>query len=248
MKNIVLVDLETTGVDPVLDRVVEVGIVHYDSSGTRTEKNWLVNPGCKMSQEVIDIHGITNEQLVDCPKFSDIAQELYNTYLSPDVTKIFCAYNFSFDYKFLQEELKRLDVVLNNGDYIFLDPCAIFKHAVPHTLEAAVKLYTGKPHENAHRALDDIKATEEVLKQQMKEHSELFKNGLKQLQLDLLGSCEILSSWFDVREDGAYLLKGKHKGEKITKKHFDYLSWISKLNNTTETEREFIRSLFSKCQ
>ena len=75
-KPIVFFDLETTGVNIVNDRIVEISLLKIHPNGNKESKTWLVNPTVKIPQETIDIHGITNEKVINEPTFARI---FYNT-------------------------------------------------------------------------------------------------------------------------------------------------------------------------
>ena len=248
IRSTVFLDLETTGLNPEADRIVEIGIIHFDKDGNQTKLGQIINPECKIPQEVIDVHGITNEVVEGKPTFAELAEELYENFFNPDTSKNFCAYNFKFDYKFIKKEFERVGIQLNNLDYTFIDPCAIFRAAIPHTLESAVRLYLDKEHTNAHRALDDIEVTLEVFKAQTKKHYPLFKKGLKTLQEELLGTCEYLSDWFNKTDKGFEFTKGKYKEQAFNIKdsqHTSYVYWISGLKDISKDDKDLIQALLN---
>lgn len=109
MREIVL-DTETTGVSPEAgDRIVEIGCVELINH-LPTGKTYQVylNPERQMSDEVIQIHGITNEQVANAPKFCEIADEFLE-FIGQDPLVI---HNAPFDMKFLNMELQRADKAL----------------------------------------------------------------------------------------------------------------------------------------
>ena len=100
------VDLETTGGNPLVDRVTEVGVVLVDETGVR-EWSQLVYPQTRIPVFIERLTGITNEMVLHSPTFQDIAQDL-NALLEG---YLFIAHNARFDYGFLKNEFKRLDIV-----------------------------------------------------------------------------------------------------------------------------------------
>jgi DNA polymerase-3 subunit epsilon len=94
---IALIDVETTGTDSMVDRIIEIGIVVGRGGEIIERRSWLVNPGCPISEESRAVHGITNE-MVDA-----IAAEIASA-LSGVVP---AAYNASFDRGFILGELER---------------------------------------------------------------------------------------------------------------------------------------------
>ena len=106
MREIVL-DTETTGLSPNKgDRVVEIGCVELINH-VPTENTFQVylNPERDMDEGAQRVHGLTNEFLLDKPKFSEIAEE-FISYIGE--SKII-AHNASFDINFLNSELARVD-------------------------------------------------------------------------------------------------------------------------------------------
>lgn len=235
LEDIILVDLETTGTNSAVDRIIEIGLIKYDLYGKRNEFTIFVNPQTKIANS--DIHGITDDMVANSKTFKDIAEDLYDYF--KDIKHI-CAYNFKFDFGFLQAEFDRVGITLNTKDYIFVDPLEIFRKFVPHTLAGAYKHYVGGEMTNAHRALDDIKATEQVLISQSKIYDELFSKGLKAVQLETVGEVDLISRWFAKDGDNYVFLQGKHKGEIVTPRHSSYLDWISSLKDISLDDRNLL--------
>lgn len=76
-KKLVFVDLETTGANPISDRIIEIGIVCVE--GGHVER-WssLVQPGIPISPFIQSLTGITNEMVCDAPVFDELVDELMN--------------------------------------------------------------------------------------------------------------------------------------------------------------------------
>ncbi len=100
------VDLETTGGNPLVNRVTEVGVVLVDEIGVR-EWSQLVNPQTRIPAFIERLTVITNDMVVEAPRFEGIAQDL-NLLLEG---YLFIAHNVRFDYGFLKNEFKRLNIV-----------------------------------------------------------------------------------------------------------------------------------------
>lgn len=98
----VVMDFETTGFDPVVDRVVEVGLVRLAEDGS-TVAAWssLINPGGPVGAS--HVHGLTEEDLIGAPTFADIADEIFRRIRQ----QVLVAHNYSFDGQFLAVELGR---------------------------------------------------------------------------------------------------------------------------------------------
>jgi DNA polymerase-3 subunit epsilon len=163
---VALVDLETTGRDPSMDRVVEVGIAVGRGGEVIARYNWLIHPGCPIPEEARAVHGITDEQVKDSPRFETIAHEIAAA-LSGCVP---AAYNAAFDKAFLHGEFARAagsgspdrsDVPALRRDTEWIDPLVwareIQREEKSRALgEVAARL--GVKLETAHRASDDAEA------------------------------------------------------------------------------------------
>lgn len=100
---VAVLDFETTGLSPGYDRVVEVSVVRVDpGSRPRLVFDTLVNPGRRVA--ATEIHGITDRDVADAPRFEDIADGL----LAALSGCVVAAHNVYFDVKFLRFELERL--------------------------------------------------------------------------------------------------------------------------------------------
>jgi DNA polymerase-3 subunit epsilon len=102
---LVCVDTETTGRDPAVDRVIEIGCVFFEGGGVTRRKSWLINPECLIPAEATAVHGIKDEDVRDAPRFEEIAGELLETL----VGAVPVAYNAQFDRDFLMAELGRVE-------------------------------------------------------------------------------------------------------------------------------------------
>ncbi len=228
------IDLETTGLNPLQDRICQIGLIKPDGSEFET----LINPGVNIHPNSIEIHGITDEMVDDAPSFKDIAFDVINIL---EESEIFVAYNFQFDFQFLQNELFRaVQYHLKEEDFIFVDPYKIFRKMFPHSLTNAYFFYTGKQMESAHSAIHDIRATKEVLDKQKELYQDLFKQSLKEIEKFTIGDTTILGKWFGF-EDGLCIFKqGKFRGEVVKLGHREYLSWIFGLEDTSLSEKRYI--------
>lgn len=237
MDKAIFVDLETTGLDPQHDKICQIGILLPDGS----EWESLINPGIQISPEAFAIHGINNDKVKDAPTLNQIAPRLIQVLESAE---IFVAYNYVFDFIFLQKELFQANgYFLNEKKYIFIDPYRIFKKMFPRNLSNAYKFYTGKTFEKAHNAIEDIKATREILEKQKEFYPDFFAKSLAEISQLSAGDTSILGKWFEKNDKGDYNFKqGKYKGETLSLQHRDYLRWIYKLEDTTLSEKFFIDS------
>jgi DNA polymerase-3 subunit epsilon len=158
---IAMIDVETTGKDASIDRVIEVGIAVSRQRQIVERKNWLVNPGCPIPKEAGDVHKITDEEVKDAPSFGAVAAEIV-AILEGCVP---AAYNAAFDRAFLGAELARTGVQLPK-DIEWLDPLVWARELQQGEKsralgEVAARLGIGL--ETAHRASADAEAALRVL-------------------------------------------------------------------------------------
>jgi DNA polymerase-3 subunit epsilon len=165
---IALIDVETTGRDASVDRVVEVGIAIARGGEIVERKNWLVNPGRPIPKEASDVHKITDADVAEAPPFAAIAAEI-SAVLRDCVP---AAYNAAFDRAFLTNEIARAAIALDNPppafrrDVEWLDPLVWAREIQQEEKSRAlgdVAARLGITLENAHRASDDAEAALRVL-------------------------------------------------------------------------------------
>jgi DNA polymerase-3 subunit epsilon len=163
---IALVDVETTGRDASVDRVVEVGIAISLRGEIVERKTWLINPGRPIPKEASDVHKITDDQVKDAPAFGGVAGQIAEA-LRGCVPG---AYNAAFDRAFLMNEMARaarsnLPPALGR-DVEWIDPLVWARELQPEERSRAlgdVAARLGIALENAHRAIDDAEAALRVL-------------------------------------------------------------------------------------
>lgn len=172
---LVFFDLETTGINIVKDRIVELSYVKVFPNGNEESKTMKINPEMPIPKESTAIHGITDEDVKDCPTFKEIAKSLAAQIEGCDLA----GYNSNrFDIPLLAEEFLRAGVEIDLNRRKFVDVQTIFYKMEPRTLSAAYKFYCNKSLENAHTAHADTMATYEVLQAQLDRYPEL-QNDIK---------------------------------------------------------------------
>ena len=167
---IVFFDLETTGVDSAKDRIVEVSMIKIMPDGEEICKTRKLNPGMHIPEEATAIHGITDDDVKDCPTFAQVAKSLAQFLQGCD----FGGFNSNrFDLPLLVEEFMRAGV---EGDFKrrrFIDVQNIFHKKEQRTLVAAYKFYCDRDLTEAHSAEADTRATYEVLQAQLDRYPDL---------------------------------------------------------------------------
>lgn len=164
-KDLVFFDLETTGVSVSSDRIVQIGMVKYYVDGReKVEKVRLVNPTIPIPKEASEVHKITDEMVKDEPTFKQIAKALMEFIGDSDL----CGFNSNrFDVPMLLEEFYRAGIEFNMTNRNSIDVWRIFQKMEPRNLKAAYKFYCNKNLEGAHDAINDIRATAEILERQL---------------------------------------------------------------------------------
>jgi len=165
LKNpLVILDLETTGINLAQDRIVEITILKVYPGGKEEVKTFRINPTIPIPPQSTAIHGIKDEDVKDAPVFKEIAKTIANEIEGCD----FAGFNSNkFDIPLLAEEFLRADVDIDLKKRKFIDVQVIFHKMEQRTLSAAYKFYCGKNLENAHSSEADTLATYEILKAQL---------------------------------------------------------------------------------
>lgn len=171
LKNpIVFFDLETTGINIVNDRIVELSYLKISPNGKEESNTFLVNPTIPIPPESTAIHGISDEDVKDAPTFAELAKNLVKIIEGCDLA----GYNSNkFDIPLLAEEFLRYDVDIDLKKRKFIDVQVIFHKKEQRTLSAAYRFYCKKELDGAHSAEADTRATYEILKAQLDQYNDL---------------------------------------------------------------------------
>ena len=166
-KPLVIFDLETTGLDLVRDRIIQISYIKVGVDGSEKRGDHIINPGIMIPKEVEELTGITNEVVKDKPNFKMLAQSLCNEFEGCD----FAGFNSNrFDIPMLAEEFLRVGINFDFSKCRMIDAQVIFHKMEKRNLAAAYKFYCGRKMEEdfeAHRADQDTEATYRVLQGQL---------------------------------------------------------------------------------
>lgn len=174
-KPIVFFDLETTGTNTVLDRIVEISYLKVWPNGNEDMHTRRVNPEIPIPESSTAVHGITDDDVRDCPTFKEIAREIARDFEGCDIA----GFNSNrFDVPLLAEEFLRAGVDIDLSRHRFIDVQVIFHKMEQRTLSAAYKFYCGKELTDAHSADGDTRATYEVLMAQLDRYPDDLKNDI----------------------------------------------------------------------
>jgi len=239
---LVFLDLETTGIKVATDRIVEICLFRVQVDGSTKIKTLRINPEMRIPPEVIAIHGITDEDVKDCPTFKMLAPDLIQFLEGCDLA----GYNSNhFDIPLLVEEFLRTGFDFDLKGRRFVDVQNIFHKMEPRNLFAAYKFYCGKELVNAHSAEADTVATYEILKAQLDKYEKVaIKDRKGNLVEPVVNDVKALSEfsfstkWVDLvghivwnEKNQEVFNFGKHKGKQVVQVFRDepsYYSWMMK--------------------
>ena len=160
---LIVFDLETTGLDFIRDRIIQISYIKVSPDGTEERENLFVNPEKPIPHEVVELTGITDDDVKDAPTFKTLAPQLSEKFKGCD----FAGYNSNhFDIPMLAEEFLRAGIDFDFSKVRLIDAQTIFHKMERRNLAAAYKFYCGRKMEEdftAHRADEDTEATYRVL-------------------------------------------------------------------------------------
>lgn len=269
-KPLVVFDLETTGLDFVKDRIIQISYIKVMPNGEEIRGNYTINPERIIPQEVVALTGISNEDVKDKPTFKQLATKLNEEFTGCD----FAGYNSNhFDIPMLAEEFIRVGINFDFSKCRLIDAQTIYHKMERRNLAAAYKFYCGRKMEDdfeAHRADQDTEATYRVLMGELdmytadrqEEADRILPNDMDALaefsktnnNVDFAGRIV----WAEQKgADGKTVLDtdgkpkmietfnfGKHKGEPVTQVlRYDpgYYSWVLAGDFTNNTKQVLTR-------
>ena len=240
---IVFFDIEATGLNIAIDRIVELCLLKIYPDGSEEALTQRFNPGIHISEEATAVNGIKDEDVAKSPTFKEKANEIANKFKGCDIA----GFNSNhFDIPLLVEEFIRSGVQFDISACKFVDVQNIYHKMEKRNLSAAYKFYCNKDLENAHTALADTQATYEVLQAQLDRYEGQLENNVAFLSnfsrrnnnVDLAGRVVY-------NDEGVEIINfGKHKGRpvaEVLRKEPSYLGWIMQGDFTQNTKQVFMR-------
>jgi DNA polymerase-3 subunit epsilon len=246
-KPICFFDLETTGVNVSLDRIVEISILKIFPNGNKESKTWLVNPGVPIPLEASNIHGITNDIVKNEPLFKMIASDIKSMINNCDLA----GFNSNkFDIPLLAEELLRSEIDFSLDNVATIDVQNIFHKMEQRTLSAAYQFYCGKSLDNAHSSKADTLATYEVLESQIEKYDDLENNVSFLSDFSKRGKNVDLAGFIKYNEDNIPCFSfGKHKGKTVDyvlENESGYFGWLLNADFPMYTKKVLIQIRLNK--
>lgn len=244
-------DLETTGTNPAVDRIVQLSIMKVFPDGSHDLREMIIDPQFEIPKLASDVHGIT-QAVIDEKKasgeqvytFQQVARPIRNYLIACDVV----AYNGKrFDVPMLCEEFIRAGITdWPEKDSKLIDPYLLFTHFEERTLKGAYKFYCGKVLEGGHDAQVDTLAMAEVLIGQIEKYSELQGLDLQTLADFIPNNNVDLSGKMVKNADGKIVFSfGKHKDKLVydifNKVDPGYYNWLMRSDFTADSKAHFER-------
>ena len=270
LKPLVVFDLETTGLDLVSDRIIQISFIKIYPDWKEERENIFINPERPIPSSVVALTGISDADVAEAPTFKQKAKELADKFSGCD----FAGFNSNrFDIPMLAEEFLRAGVDFDFSKCRLIDMQNIYHKMERRNLAAAYKFYCGRKMEDdfeAHRADQDTEATWRVLQGQLdmyapenqSEEDRVLNNDMEELAefskmndfVDFAGRIV----WEDMKDqDGKVLLDvtgkvrrheifnfGKYKGwdvAEVLRKDPGYYSWMLASDFTYNTKQVLTR-------
>ena len=151
-KPLVIFDLETTGLDLVKDRIIQISYIKVHPNGKEERGNELINPEKPIPEEVIALTGISNDDVKDKPTFKQIAQSLADMFVGSD----FAGFNSNhFDIPLLAEEFLRAGIDFDFTKCRLIDAQTIFHKMERRNLAAELDMYAPGANEDENKVLNN---------------------------------------------------------------------------------------------
>lgn len=239
---LVFFDLETTGIDVMHDRIVQISGLRVAPDGTEEVRTRLVNPGIPIPAGATAVHHITDADVAGEPLFRDLAKGIHEFFRGADVA----GFNSNrFDIPILSEEFARCGLTFPESGTRLIDVQTIYHRKEERTLSAAYRFYCNKSMENAHDAEADVRATFEVFQRQLETYDDLGKTVE---EIHAFCDSNAIVDWGRklARNAGGEIVYafGKHKGKPVMSDP-GYAEWMLTGDFPESTKNE-IRRLLKK--
>lgn len=232
IRDYIAIDLETTGLNPKEDAIIEIGAVKVRNGILTEEFHTMVNPGRIIPARVVELTGITQREVGEAPDFQTIMGNLQN-FLGDDVL---LGHNIMFDYSFLKRSVVNHGGVTNKGQDTFekqgIDTLKLARIFLPQ-LESRRLDYLCKYYHiplQSHRALEDAKGT-----------AQLYEAFL--LQFDEERALLPVSLSYQVKKEGPLTKAQKERLYMLTAKHKIIVDYDIEFLTKNEASRHLDRIL-----
>ena len=243
---LIVFDLETTGINIALDRIVELYAIRIEPDGQETHRHELIDPTIPIPIEASQVHGIYDKDVAGKPTFAQLAPELEQFMRQCD----FGGFNSNrFDFPLLVEEFYRAGIEFEVEGRRFIDAQRIFHRKEPRNLAAAYKFYCNQELIDAHSAKADTEATWSIIRSQVEYYDDLEPT--VEFLHAYSGDSEFMDFATRIRRgpDGEALFNfGKHKGKRVAdifRKEPGYYHWMMNGDFPENTKRVITRIMLS---
>ena len=248
-RDIVFFDLETTGTDVKLDRIVEICAVKYKVDKSKETLQLYINPEKEVNPKALEVHNLSNEFLSQFPNFDKVADKIYNFFNGCDLGGYNC---IKFDIPILFEELSRCRKYLNCFNINIIDSYNLINKFESRKLNDVYKRYFSKDIEDHHNAEMDIEATIKIFERQVSEY-DLEDMSIKEISNIVRSTSDgdqvlDISGWFRKSKGEIYFSRGKHK-DTLVKDNISYLEWMvekSEIENNSKVVAKLILDKLKK--
>lgn len=236
-KDIVVFDIETTGLDKQKDEIVQMYAYRVHKNGSRDELSCLIKPSFPIPKEASDIHGITDDVVKNASSFEKIAPDIHKFF---NGVEIIAGYNSSeFDIDFLVRQMDEAGFPKFLDKVYHYDALAVYRQHSSRKLADAVKFYTGQAIEDAHTADGDVKSTIMVITAQLEREQSDPEGVYKKFNLTQRND---LSRFILIDDKGVAKFNfSKNKGVALQDAEYGFISWVYKANFVPDDVKEYIR-------
>lgn len=169
-RSLIALDLETTGIQPKTDRIIDLAAIKLYPDGRQEQAYWRCNPGTPIPAEATAVHGITDQDVAHCPTFATQAPAILQFLQDSDLT----GFNIlRFDIPMLQTEFSRCNHVFPHAEQRIIDSYRLYTQREPRDLASAMRHYCQRSLEQAHQAQSDAQAALDVLFGQLRMYADL---------------------------------------------------------------------------
>lgn len=167
----VSLDIETTGLSKVENKIIEIGLVWFNNLKESDVFDSLLNIEREIPPFITHLTGITNKMIEDAPYYDDVILEVYKIFkILDDLNIIVVAHNASFDIGFIKEAFEKAGYFLTIR---YIDTLQLSRKynsgLINHKLQTVTSYYN-IINDNAHRAVSDAKCCGEVLVKMIERH------------------------------------------------------------------------------
>lgn len=226
-KPVVFFDIESTGLNIITDRIIQIAYIKVMPNGEEICHNYLFNPEMPIPADTTAIHHITNEMVADKPTFKEMAKTIANDFKGCDLA----GFNSTrFDVPILVEEMLRAGIDYDVTKARHIDVMNIFHKMERRDLTAAYKFYCGKSLDDAHSADADTRATYEVFLAQLERYDDLPGDVEKLHEFCKMNrNADLMGNIVYNDKNEPCINFGKHKGKpvvQVLKEEPSYYAWI----------------------